>query len=104
AHQLALERLAQAAPQSDAGIESRWVLDGLRAQPSPRTAAQLAPFVGEFGPMRIVADGDHLTYASLRRPPVALIPLSDDTFVGAAEPFSHYQFERSNDRIVALAV
>jgi hypothetical protein len=104
AHQVALERIAAAAPQSDAGIESRWVLDGLRAQPSPRTAAQLAPFVGAYGQIRVNVEGDHLTYSSLRRPPLTLIPLNDDTFIGAAEPFSHYQFERSNGRIVALAV
>ena len=104
AHQLALERIAQADPRSDAGIESQWVLDGLRAQPSPRTPAQLAPFAGDYGLAHIAIDGDHLTYASLRRPPLTLIPLSNDTFVGAQEPFSHYQFERSNGRVTAINV
>jgi hypothetical protein len=104
AHQLALERIAEADPRSDAGIESQWVLDGLRAEQSPRTAAQLAPFVGEYGLARIVIEGDHLTYASLRRPPLTLIPLSNDLFVGAQEPFSHYQFERNAGRVTAINV
>ncbi|MFZ2028915.1 MAG: S41 family peptidase [Vitreimonas sp.] len=104
AHQLALERIAQADPHGDAGVESQWVLDGLRAQPSPRTAAQLAPFTGDYGLAHIAIDGDHLTYASLRRPPLTLIPLSNDTFVGAQEPYAHYQFERSNGRVTAIAV
>lgn len=104
AHQLALERIAQAAPQSDAGIESQWTLDGLRAQPSPRTAAQLAPFVGDYGLAHIAIDGDHLTYTSLRRPPMALIPIGADLFVGTQEPYARYQFERSNGRVTAISV
>ncbi|MFT3728753.1 MAG: S41 family peptidase [Terricaulis sp.] len=104
AHQLALERIAQASPQSDAGIESQWTLDGLRARPAPRSAAQLAPYVGDYGLAHIAIDGDHLTYASLRRPPLTLIPLTGDTFVGAAEPYAHYQFDRSNGRVTAVNV
>ena len=103
AHQLALERIAEAAPQSDAGIESKWTLDALRAQPAPLTAAQLAFYAGDYGEAHIVADGDHLTYANRRRA-VALIPLTIDTFVGAQEPYSHYQFERSNGHVTAFAV
>lgn len=104
AQQLALERIAAAAPQSDAGIESRWTLEGLRAQPAPRTAAQLAPFVGDYGLAHIAIDGDHLTYSMLRRPPLTLIPLTADTFVGAEEPYARYQFERSNGRVTAITV
>jgi Peptidase family S41 len=104
AQQLALERIAQAAPQSDAGIESRWTLEGLRAQPAPMRAAQLAPYVGAYGDAHIAADGDHITYNMLRRPPLALIPLSADLFVGAQEPYARYQFERASGHIVAVTV
>jgi hypothetical protein len=104
AHQLALERLAQAAPQSDAGIESRWVLEALRAQHAPMSAAQLAPYAGDYGQAHIVADGDHLSFVMLRRPPLALIPLAADLFVGAAEPYARYQFERSDGRVTAITV
>jgi hypothetical protein len=102
AHQLALERLGRA--QDDSGLESRWTLQGLRAQQTVMTSAQLAPYLGDYGETHIASADGHLTLSTRRRPPLALIPLSTDLFVGSQEPYSHYQFERNANGVTGFAV
>jgi len=98
AHALALETLVA----RGAGTPAKWALEALRADAPDPDAATLAALSGEYGVVRIDANGDTLELRQARRPPLRLRPLGGDLFFVEGDPSRRVRFERDGATAVAV--
>ncbi|MCA3711990.1 MAG: S41 family peptidase [Phenylobacterium sp.] len=82
--------LEQGAPEAVAN-ENRWILETLEA---PRFAPPLDSYPGQYGDVKIHADGERLIYRQGLRPPWVLRALSSDLFTVENEPTQRVRFNR----------
>lgn len=83
-----------------AATDTRWALEGLRAEAAPRQVA-LAGYVGAFGAVTVTARDGRLLLRRERRPAWVLVPLGDDLFTVAGEPSRRVYFERDGKGALA---
>jgi hypothetical protein len=93
---LALEAiLKENRPES---METRWVLEALRAEASPvKGPPPLADYVGAYGGAEIVFENGYLALRRGRRPPWTLVRIRGDLFCVKDEPFRRVLFERGTN-------
>lgn len=99
AHILALEKIAAADPKRTDAV---WANAALRASHT-LTAAQRTLYVGVYGPLEVVANGDRLEVRRGRRPVLELAPLGGDVFFVRTDPLIRFTFDRdATGRITAV--
>jgi hypothetical protein len=93
---LALETVLAKRPAADTvqNLETRWVLEALRAKQSPPSGPPLSDYVGSYDGATIAPSNGRLTLQRGRRPPWPLLRLEGDTFFVKDEPFRRVMFER----------
>lgn len=100
---LALEAVLAREPNGASAVETRWILEALRAEttPAPSNGAPLAQYVGTYtGGASIVVRNGTLGLLRDRRPLWALVRIRGDVFAVRDEPFRRVQFERDAARKV----
>jgi hypothetical protein len=93
ARTLALEAILAKAPDSPTAKDSRWALEAIRAQADPPAVIR-ADYLGAYGPMTILEQGNRLILQRGTRPPRVLLPLGGDVFFVESDPALRVVFER----------
>jgi hypothetical protein len=92
---LALETILKSNQPED--IETRWMLEALRAEASPVRGPPLTDYVGTYGGAEISAENGYLALRRGRRPPWTLVRIRGDVFCVKDEPFRRVLFERGTN-------
>jgi len=102
AHRLALERIASGA-EPERRQEIAWAIEGLAAQVADPTPAELAAYVGTYGPRQVRLEGDRLVYQRTGGPTFGRVPVGDDRFHLDDEGAFRIRFERDESgRVLTL--
>lgn len=92
---LALESVLRNNPTGTEAVETRWVLEALRAEASPAVGPPITDYVGAYAGAEISAENGHLALRRDRRPAWALTRVRGDVFCVTDEPFRRVLFERN---------
>jgi hypothetical protein len=104
AHIAALETATTEVPANER-IDTERALEAAKAVSASRSPTQIAAYIGDYGPTRIVRMADGLQAIREHRPPVTLAWLNGDVFFPLAQPSTRYRFERDmSGRISKLTV
>lgn len=103
AHILALEAvLASGLPAAEA-VDTRWALEALRAEAGPLRAVAWQDYLGDYGTVGIDQAEGRLRVRRGERPPLLLLPISDDLFAVVGNPAQRVRFQRDGrGRVTAL--
>ena len=93
---MALEGVLAKNPQGPGAIDTRWVLEALRAERASPGGPALSEYVGAYADATVSAVGAQLALRRGRQPQVALLRLTGDAFCVRAEPFRRVLFERDS--------
>jgi len=93
---LALQSVLARNPDSPETLETRWVLEALRATQSPPTGGTpLTDYEGPFGDAWVTQEHGHLALHRGRRAPWTLVRIRGDVFSVVDEPYRRVIFERN---------
>jgi hypothetical protein len=106
AYELALETALVGASEGPAALETRWVLEALRAgrDAAPLGEDERRRLAGMYGSRQIAIVGGGLAYQHERRPPRRLLRIEGDTFALEGAPFTRLDFVRGSDGVVVALV
>jgi hypothetical protein len=90
-----LAKHANASEQTAGLLETRWMLEALRAKDAPPAGPPLTDYVGAYSDATISADNSQLSLHRGRRPPWPLLRVRGDVFFVKNEPFRRVYFERN---------
>ena len=102
---LALEKVLAGAIEAAARVDAQWALDALRVNANPYAPKSLAPYAGNYGPVRILLRGGNLTIIGRQgEPPLALVALQEDLFHVDGDPSRRVAFQRANGTAIGLEI
>lgn len=107
AHEKALERLVEDAPEGERRASIEFFRESLRLRrvsPVELDAEALREFVGSYGPRTLRADAGRLVYRRGDGPEVVLVPAGDDVFLFGDDDDFRFRFERDAKGSVARIV
>ncbi|MBI1406388.1 MAG: hypothetical protein GC145_09710 [Caulobacter sp.] len=101
----ALQDIFAADPDSPLIQDTRWAMEAIGVRLAPHPPVKVSDYVGAYGDIAIVADGEKLLLKRGRRPAWTLVSLGGDQFFDDSDPARRVAFERNGaGKVIAFEI